>query len=528
MVVEEEEAVEEEDKLSFIKGIQSIDMKNVFLFIGVLCMSFLNAQDITDAVRYSQQDILGTARYRAMSGAFGALGGDMSALQINPAGSAVFLGSMGSITLSSSDIQNDASYLNGVSTISSSTLNFNQIGAVFVYNNRRESSALNKLSLSIAYDQTTDFKDEFFVFGRSGNSIDDFFLAEAQGIPLELITVRSGESIDGVYSFLGETEGYGVQQAFLGHESFIIEANDLDDPNNTSYFSNVASGFFDQDYYYESTGLNGKFTINGGAQIHDNFFVGVNLNSHFINYDRVTEFFESNNNAGSSINEITFTNRLSTIGAGVSAQIGGILKVSNILRLGASLESPTWYYIEEETIQRVETFSNEDGRALVDPNVVNIFPEYELRTPARATGSVAVLFGKRGLISLDYSYKDYASTEFDSDGFDDFSDLNRQIEDNLQGASTLRIGGELRNGNWSFRGGYVYEETPYKNELILGDREGLSLGIGYSFGKIKFDVAYDYSEQERNQQFYPNSAFTNFATIESYRDNLTFTLSLHL
>lgn len=491
-------------------------------------MSFLNAQDITDAVRYSQQDILGTARFRGMSGAFGALGGDMSALQINPAGSAVFLGSSGSITLSTSNVQNDADYFNSFSGTSSSNFNFNQIGAVFVYNNQNESSKFNKLSLGIAYDQTTDYAEEFFAFGRSNNSIDSYFLSEAQGIPLDLLTRRSGESVDDLYDFLGETEGYGVQQAFLGHESFIIESTDPTDLNNSVYSSNVAPGFFNQDYYYESTGLNGKFTINGGAQIHDRFYIGVNLNSHFINYDRVTEFFEGNNNTGSSINEILFTNRLSTIGAGFSAQVGGILKVSNMLRLGASFESPTWYYIEEETRQRVETFSNADGRALVDPNVINVFPEYELRTPARATGSIAVLFGKRGLISLDYSYKDYSSTEFDSDGFVNFSDLNRQIENTLQGASTLRIGGELRNGNWSFRGGYSYEESPYKNESILGERTGLSLGIGYNFGKVKFDIAYDYSEQERNQEFYPNSAFTNFTSIDSYRDNLTFTLGLNL
>jgi len=503
-------------------------MKKIFLFIGLLSMPFLNAQDITDAVRYSQQEILGTARFRAMSGAFGALGGDLSALQINPAGSAVFLRSSGSITLSSSGIQNDVNYFNGFNASSSSNFNLNQIGAVFVYNNRNESSIFNKLSVSIAYDQTTDYAEEFKALGRSNNSIDSYFLSEAQGIPLDLLTVRSGESIDDLYDFLGETEGYGVQQAFLGHESFVIEANDLTDPTNTGYFSNVGSGFFDQEYYYESTGLNGKFTVNGGVQVRDNFYVGVNLNSHFISYDRVTEFFEGNNNAGSSINEILFTNRLSTSGGGFSAQIGGILKVSNILRLGASLESPTWYYIEEETIQRIETFSDADGRAVVNPNVINVFPEYQIKTPAKATGSVAILFGKLGLISLDYSYKDYASTEFDSDEGIDFSELNRNIENTLQGASTLRIGGEMRNGKWSFRGGYSYEESPYKDEFILGDRAGLSLGLGYNFGKLKLDVAYDYSEQKRSQEFYTNSAFTNFASINSYRDNLTFTLSLNL
>ena len=65
-------------------------MKKLFtLIIAAFAMPFLNAQDITDALRYSQQDILGTARYRGMSGALGALGGDLSALQINPAGSAI-------------------------------------------------------------------------------------------------------------------------------------------------------------------------------------------------------------------------------------------------------------------------------------------------------------------------------------------------------------------------------------------------------------------------------------------------------
>jgi len=489
-------------------------MKKIFLFIGVLSMSFLNAQDITDAVRYSQQDILGTARFRGMSGAFGALGGDMAALP----GSAVFLNSSGSVTLSSSSIQNDASYFNGVSTTSSSNLNFNQVGAVFVYNNRNESSILNKFSLGLAYDQTTDFADEFTAFGRSSNSISNFFLSEAQGLPLsEIGPVINGETIQDAYLQLGERRdgnGFSYQQAFLGTQSGIIIADDPDNPDNTLYSSAVGSEPFNQDYIYESTGLNGKFTVNGGAQIHDRFYIGFNLNSHFISYDRVTDFFESNNNTGSSINEITFINRLSTIGAGFSAQIGGILKVSHMLRLGASLESPTLYYIEEETTQRLIT-DGDNGRVLVDPNVVNIFPEYQLRTPAKATGSIAILFGKRGLISLDYSYKDYASTEFDSDEGGNFLDLNREI-------------GELRNGNWSFRGGYSYEESPYQNELILGDKTGLSMGIGYNFGKAKFDIAYDVSQQERNQQFFPNSGFTNFTSIDSYRDNLTFTLSLNL
>ncbi len=503
-------------------------MKKLFLYIGALSMSFLNAQDITDALRYSQQDILGTARYRAMSGAFGALGGDLSALQINPAGSAIFLNSHGSMTISSSRIENDAEYFNRFSNTSATNLNFNQLGAVFVYDNyNSDSSGINRLSLGLTYDQTSDNANELFVSGRSSNSIDRFFLSEAQGIPLNVIALRTGESVDGLYSFLGETEGYAVQQAFLGYNAFVIEATDPDNPDNTSYFSNINSGVFDQEYIYESTGINGKFTLNGGAQINQDYYIGFNLNSHFINYDRITEFFEGNNNSGSTINEVLFTNRLSTIGTGFSAQIGGIAKISKMIRLGASFETPTWYFIEEETTQRLETFSDLDGVAIVDPDVVNIFPEYQLRTPARVTGSIAILFEQYGLISIDYSYKDYTTTELSSDEGENFSDINREIDSRLQGSSTIRIGTEWRNGNWSYRAGYSFEESPYKNELFLGDKTGFSVGAGYNFGKFKFDVAYDYSEQQRIEEFYPGSGFSNFAFVDDYRDHLTFTAAMN-
>ena len=73
-------------------------------------MSTLNAQDITDAIRYSSESSYGTARFRAMSGAFGALGGDLSGVSLNPAGSAVFNNSHTSFSLSNYDIDNTTEY----------------------------------------------------------------------------------------------------------------------------------------------------------------------------------------------------------------------------------------------------------------------------------------------------------------------------------------------------------------------------------------------------------------------------------
>lgn len=92
------------------------------LFIGILSMSNVMAQDISDALRYSSDEIQGTARFRAMSGAFGALGGDMSAVSLNPAGAAVFTRSHASASVSILSINNDVNYFGEMRSSSDSKL----------------------------------------------------------------------------------------------------------------------------------------------------------------------------------------------------------------------------------------------------------------------------------------------------------------------------------------------------------------------------------------------------------------------
>ena len=66
-------------------------MNKFFLsLILILATGTIVSQNVFDALRYSNDKIEGSARYSAMSGAFGALGGELSAISINPAGSAIF------------------------------------------------------------------------------------------------------------------------------------------------------------------------------------------------------------------------------------------------------------------------------------------------------------------------------------------------------------------------------------------------------------------------------------------------------
>jgi hypothetical protein len=256
--------------------------KLTILVIGVLSMSNMMAQDIADALRYSQDEIQGSARFRALSGAFGALGGDMSAVGINPAGSAVFTRSHASFSLSSVSVDNDVSYFNGRSASSDSKIDINQAGVAFVFQNNNDASSWKKFVLSVAYEKTANHDDQWFASGTNTNSIDSYFLDYADGLRLDEISAFQGETLSDAYADIGSFYGFGNQQAFLGYESFILEpVNDTD--NNTAYTSNIASGTFNQQYDYVATGYNGKFSFNAATQYEDKLYLGLNLNTHFIN-----------------------------------------------------------------------------------------------------------------------------------------------------------------------------------------------------------------------------------------------------
>lgn len=501
------------------------------LFIAVLTMSYSMAQDITDAVRYSLDDIHGTARFRAMSGAFGALGGDLSAVSVNPAGSSVFTLSQASVSISHAGLKNNINYFNGLSSSSDSKFDLNQTGVAFVFNNMNPDSPWKKFALSVAYDKVANFEDSWSVKGTNtnGNSIGDYFLGYAQGLRLDQISALDNESLATAYSEIGRLYGFNHQQAFLGFESYIIDP-DRDSDDNTLYYSNINGTNFDQAYSYAATGFNGKISFNASTQYGDNLYIGLNLNSHFINYDKFTDLQERNNNANSLVREVRFQNGLSTTGNGFSFQLGAIAKVNEALRVGFTYNSPTWYTISEDTTQYLGTIRDEAGSSatqIIDPNTVNVYPDYKLQSPGKITGSLAYIFGNDGLISFDYSRKDYGNTKFKPTSDSYFASQNEAMGNALRSASTYRVGGEYRYEQLSFRAGYRFEESPYENDAFYGHLNGFSVGLGYNFGGAKLDFAYDHAKRDYNHQLYA-VGLIDASQIESKNSNFTLTLSFNL
>ena len=112
----------------------------------------MNAQSLEDVIRYSTPNLNGTARFTAMGGAFGALGGDLSALQVNPASSSVFEHSQIGISMNSGRNKINSNYYGTGFETSSNNFDFDQFSFVFVLKNS-EVSPWSKISFSLDYQK---------------------------------------------------------------------------------------------------------------------------------------------------------------------------------------------------------------------------------------------------------------------------------------------------------------------------------------------------------------------------------------
>jgi hypothetical protein len=504
-------------------------MKKIFaLAMASLAITSIQAQDINDALRYAQTDLGGTARFRAMSGAFGALGGDFSAINVNPAGSVIFANNQVGVTLSNYNTKNNSNYFGNNTSDSRNSFDLNQAGGVFVFNNYNKRSDWKKFAFTLNYDNAKNLDNSTFSAGTNpNNSVANYFLSYANGVSLGTL---NNYNFSDLY--------YNEQQAYLGYNSYIIDPL-VNTDANTGYKSNVAAG---GNYYQENrtqtTGYNSKLAFNFSGQYTDKWFFGLNLNSHFLDYRQSSSFFETNNNpkntTGSTVDVIHFNNDLYTYGSGFSFNLGTIFKPVKEIRLGLAYESPTWYRLTDELSQRVTTSgyglnatqdNTQYSGVVTDPNTTMVFQPYKLQTPGKITGSFAYLFGKRGLISLDYAIKDYSSTQYRPTN--EFSTPNATISSSLTTSNEVRIGGEYKIQKISLRGGYRWEQSPYKDGKTIGDLTGYSGGLGFNFGATKLDLAYSYAKREYDQQFF-SQGLTDAARIKAVNNNVSLTLLFEL
>ena len=507
-------------------------MKKIYIPLAVIFgLTKVAAQEFNpnDAISIGTQQVNGTARFNAMGGAFGALGGDISSLQINPAGSALFNYNHFSLTGNLQIQKNKSIFSNAQNNAKESDVNVPNFGAVFVIDSQNQEQALKKVTIGLTYQSNARFNDRYFSGGTSNQSVTDYFLDHANygfnggSVPLDLVQTREGESVGDLYDYLNsQANGFSAQQAMLAYQGYLIN-----DQGNGYVLNGTGNSFYQENETYV-TGFNNQLSGNVGFDINNRLYLGANLNVHFIDYMTASSVYEENlSHPADGYQKLLFQNHTDTYGSGFSFNVGGIFKATEALRIGASYQSPTWTSLQDEFYQSLQTNVIQDGELngyIVDPGFVTLYDKYNVKTPGSFTGSLAYVFGTKGLLSVDYIRKDYSKTEYRADN-GNFDVINNYYADNMQAVNEVRVGGEYRLNRISLRAGFRHADSPYKDQNILGDLTSYSGGIGYSFGASRLDLGYQFWKQDSQQNMIGSAGIVPYTQIQSNNHNISLTYS---
>lgn len=460
-------------------------MKRLFIIATLFVATFtsysqaLGYQDL--ALLFSQDDGNGSARFTAMSGAFGAIGGDLSAVNINPAGLAVYKNSALSATFNSRNTDIMATYYGNSITTQDEFFNISHAGAALIFDNGYRSE-WGKFAMGFNYRVTKDFNNSFLAQGNSGVATFTEFPLDSNATPID----------------------YNVA--------------------DQQYFNNSYGG--------EISELNIVFSA-----VHQNkLYVGLGVNAYDLSFSQRATLTEFNNDGNGNELDANFYQENITTGTGFSLNTGFIYKMHPNFRFGLAYQTPTWF----TEVLEATNITNNDGyfgdteiivsndAAIYDNTAGGFFPTqefiYRLKTPSKLTASTAFIFGKKGLISIDYTNKNYTNIKLSNS---DFSVENQFFQNDLKNTHSFNVGTEWRLDRFSIRGGYKFEQSPDKTAIDSDHLEGYSFGGGYHFGNIKIDLSYSDNNRTGIYNFYPQFN-VNPADLNIDNKTITATLTFNL
>ncbi len=397
----------------------------------------------------------GTARSMGMQHAFGALGGDLSAVSTNPASGGVFTDSQIGIGFGNRNNQMEATY-NGNSLLSDNNhFGFSQFGFIMVFNaDEGASGDWRRVSMGINIEKMEDYNDEWHAKGT-------------------------------------------------GNPTWIFDPDD----SSILYSHNEYQKY---SHYSEGKHSVTDFFLSGAYKEH--FYFGISVKAHNVKYNEAAVLREKNNDGNGNYVDAYQKYWVNTKGDGISFSAGMIVKPVKGLRLGLTYESPVWYDTEERSNMFTDgdydseegyynVFYSSNGNTYENSPSKELDYSYKMRTPSRVTGSLAYVFAKKGLVSLDVTKKNFRSIRVKPAV--EFEDVNDAFHNDLQNVYAFHAGTEWRIDKFSLRAGAGYENSPFKNALASDHIKSFSMGAGYRFGSMSLDVAYSQESHTSYFDFYP-------------------------
>lgn len=480
--------------------------KHAYILISSLLIGgAVTAQNEADALRYSQTQVSGSARFVSMGGAFGALGGDASALSYNPGGIGVFRKSEISFTPTFRHQNSETDHFGGLGTESESNLHFGNFNAVFSLN--VNDPKWKSLNFGVGYVRQNSFASRLLADGHNRESS-----------LLDVYTNNLNENNVSPENIDESGDPFGAELAWF---LFLV------DTAGTNYFNPIGSQGSNQRNLVTQAGSQSETVISLGGNYDDRLYIGGSVGITRINYERdyvLTETTLPGDNS-TDLEEYTYTEGLSTFGTGYNFKLGFIYRMPNNLRIGGAFHSPTIYYMDDQW----DTQMASDFQSVPDQIALSPFgnSEYRLQTPYRAIGSLAYVFGKSGLVSMDYEFINYRSAKLSSETGDyNYASENANIDEAYRATGNIRIGYEQRFNKMYGRLGFVNYGNPYASDFNNKQtNQTYSAGVGIRTAEYFIDLAYALNRRKEDYFLYDASIIPG---TEQTLMNSTFSATLGL
>jgi hypothetical protein len=435
-------------------------MINKFLAIvsisAVFCAQAQNVSVIENTANiYSNTNLSGSAKYNAMAGSMGALGGDVSTLNSNPAGLGVYITNDAFATLSVNTGKNTTTFAGSARNYS---LNHTDLlaGAVVTF----------------ATDNTSAWKMVNFGINYSSKSIEDY--TETGG---NSALVMNDPALGNSYTFLRHAYDRTGNQA---KTNFGIGAN----YDNKIYIGAGLNFHYASITQYDTAEFQEAITTSSGTTTAVEDFS-----------KQYTPFSEQSN--------------------GFSANIGIIGKINDQFRLGAALETPVWWTINR-IYNYYNDASAQDGTASEDRKLST--PMKATLSAAFVPDKSFAVKIDYSIELTKPKYQVYGDAEselnsFFSSNYKNVSEIRAGAEYRIQ-SFRIRAGYAMATSPFksisldSYNDAGIVGNTAYSN-LFGGQRNTIAAGIGYDFKSFYLDATYQNVSSKYNNPFLKGSSDTN-------------------
>lgn len=473
-----------------------MNLRNLFILVFLFSIQLLLAQSASDALRYSRLDRNGGARSIGVMGSLGALGADFGALSTNPAGLASYRRSELALSPGLYHIENNSRLLEGENEIYSGDLNrfhFSNGHIVAVHTPR--SGRWKSANLGIGITQMATYRSKNYWAGNAPGSLTDRFVELSDGI---------------------HPDNLGAFEAGLAYEAGAIYDQNSD-RFYTSDFLLVPdrSQLVRKDQSITTSGYQNELQLGFAGNYDHKLYLGATIGIPILNYEESKTYREMDlQDTIPFFNSLSWKENLQSSGTGINLKLGMIYRISQQVRVGAAIHTPTAFRITDNYTKELNYTFTENGQNydLEAKSPDGVF-DYRLYTPWRLIGDIGLVLGggdggdrPSGFISGEIEWVDYSTASFnftpevDNPAFREAErQANQAISETLQDALHIRFGGELAYRIFRFRAGMGFSGTEYATDNAWS--RSWSAGIGMREDNFYIDLGF--RRQTREEGYTP-------------------------